>query len=43
MDQDLQKREEYKMESNIISNNWKELIKPNKLIFKVMMINLSQQ
>ena len=31
MDQDLQKREEYKMESNIISNNWKELIKPNKL------------
>ena len=35
MDQDHQKKEGYNnMENTIISHNWKELIKPNKLNIK---------
>ena len=35
MDQDHQKKEGYNnMENAIISHNWKELIKPNKLNIK---------
>ena len=35
MDQDHQKKEGYNnMENSIISHNWKELIKPNKLNIK---------
>ena len=34
MDQDHQKKGEYKMENTLIDKNWKSLIKPGKLQIK---------
>ena len=34
MDQDLQKKEGYKMQDTLINQNWKSLIKPGKLNIK---------